>query len=189
MSTTEHTVEAGLLTAAGGREPAEMRRFLVVYTGTEDDHSRVVDLADETEVTFGRSRASTVAIDHEKVSRQHARLVRRGDTITVEDLGSRNGTFVNGVKIDAPTEVKAGDEIGIGPAVAVVGASSRPRRDDAIELADQDAFDQRLGAECDRAVRFHRPVSVVMLRLGGGADEVDRAIDRIARAARRMDVV
>ncbi|HTJ42549.1 MAG TPA: sigma 54-interacting transcriptional regulator [Kofleriaceae bacterium] len=189
MSTTEHTVEAGLLTAAGGREPAEMRRFLVVYPGAGDDHSRVVDLADGTEVTFGRSRASTIAIDHEKVSRSHARLVRRGETITIEDLGSRNGTFVNGVKIEKATEVGAGDEIGIGPATAMVGASSRPRREDAVELADPDLFEQRLGAECDRAVRFHRPVAVVMLRLGGGPAEVDAAIDRLARAARRMDLI
>jgi two-component system response regulator AtoC len=189
MSTSEHTVEAGQLTAAGAREPTEMRRFLVVYPGANDDHSRVVDLIDGAEVTFGRSRASTVAIDHEKVSRAHARLVRRGETISIEDLGSRNGTFVNGVKIDRATEVAAGDEIGIGPAVAVVGASSRPKRSAAVELVDPDAFELRLAAECDRAVRFHRPVSVVMLRLGGTSAQIDGAIDRIARAARRMDVI
>jgi two-component system, NtrC family, response regulator AtoC len=190
MSTNEHTVEAGQRTAAGTREPTEMRRFLVVYPGVaDDDHSRVVDLVDGAEITFGRSRAATVAIDHEKVSRSHARLIRRGETISIEDLGSRNGTFVNGVKIERATEVAAGDEIGIGPATAVVGASSRPRLAGAIELVDQDAFELRLGAECDRAVRFHRPVAVVMLRLGGAAEQIDAAIDRIARAARRMDVL
>jgi len=186
MSTTERTVDAGILTDAGAPEPAELRTFLVVYPGG-DEHSRVIDLADGAEVTFGRSRASTVSIDHEKVSRQHARLVRHGAEVMVEDLGSRNGTWVNGTRLDRPTAVKTGDEISIGPAVAVVGASSRPRR--TIPMADDEAFEDRLAAECDRAIRYHRPVSIVMMRLTGDPAAIDSAIERIARGARRMDLV
>ena len=80
----------------------EPRAFLVVHV---DDSSRVVDLAEGVEVTFGRSRGATIMIDHEKVSRMHARVKRTGAVIEVEDLGSRNGTRVNGVRIEGPTEL------------------------------------------------------------------------------------
>src|SRR5262245_5833573 len=116
MSTSEQTLEAGDLTSAGGGGGGD-RAFLVVYIDGGPDapggiagRSRVVELPDGVEVTFGRSRASTIAVDHDKASRNHARVVRRGAEITVEDLGSRNGTRVNGVRIEGPTRLAAGDE-------------------------------------------------------------------------------
>ena len=65
----------------------------------------MVDLPDGVDVTFGRSRGATVHVESEKVSRMHARVRRTGDVIEVEDLGSRNGTRVNGDKIDGVRRV------------------------------------------------------------------------------------
>ncbi|MBI3071856.1 MAG: sigma 54-interacting transcriptional regulator [Deltaproteobacteria bacterium] len=48
------------------------------------------------------------------VSRRHARLLRRGAALFVEDLGSRNGTLVNGVRAEGEVVVKAGDVIEVG---------------------------------------------------------------------------
>jgi pSer/pThr/pTyr-binding forkhead associated (FHA) protein len=58
--------------------------------------------------------------DDEFVSTVHARLFRRGDDLLVEDLGSRNGTFVNGEQVNAPTRLKRGDRVQFGQTVGEV---------------------------------------------------------------------
>src|SRR5689334_7279994 len=99
MATDFLTQDGGTLLATH-----EQRAFLVVHVDTEGKEagssSRVLDLPDGVDVTFGRSRGSTFMLDHEKVSRTHARIRRSGDQIEVEDLKSRNGVRVNGTKIE-----------------------------------------------------------------------------------------
>jgi pSer/pThr/pTyr-binding forkhead associated (FHA) protein len=57
-------------------------------------------------------------IDRTEVSRCHARIVVQGTTATIEDLGSKNGTYVNGERLEAPILLTNGDEIWIGRSVA-----------------------------------------------------------------------
>ncbi|HET9623111.1 MAG TPA: sigma 54-interacting transcriptional regulator [Kofleriaceae bacterium] len=148
----------------------------------DDGGSRVVDLPEGVDVTFGRSRGATITLDSEKVSRMHARVRRIGDTIEVEDLGSRNGTRVNGDKIEGPRRLATGDEVSVGPILAVVGVTSGLRRVSAI--ADVAAGEARLAAEVDRSVRYHRPVTVALLRVAN-----DAILDQIERAIRPMDLI
>jgi pSer/pThr/pTyr-binding forkhead associated (FHA) protein len=61
-----------------------------------------------------------VLIDHSSVSRRHARVSVGGTDAVIEDLGSRNGTFVNGQRVDVPIKLHDGDVIGIGPVTIVV---------------------------------------------------------------------
>ena len=66
---------------------------------------------------MGRSpAASTFVINHEQVSRQHFRLSLRGQQVVLEDLGSTNGTSINGVVVEAdtPTPVRDGIRLGLG---------------------------------------------------------------------------
>ncbi|TWT94036.1 Phosphoserine phosphatase RsbP [Botrimarina colliarenosi] len=63
--------------------------------------------------TIGRSSDCEVSLDVAAVSRRHAEVIRKGDQFVVEDLGSRNGTFVNGQRIEASTVLREGDRIGI----------------------------------------------------------------------------
>jgi len=63
---------------------------------------------------IGRAPDAHVRIRSPKVSRQHARVVVDGDTVTVEDLGSKNGTFVNGRSVEGPTPLAHGDELRLG---------------------------------------------------------------------------
>jgi predicted component of type VI protein secretion system len=63
--------------------------------------------------TIGREGAD-ITLDDDQVSRSHARVSVAGATITIEDLGSTNGTFVNGAKIDGATTLAPGDTVRIG---------------------------------------------------------------------------
>jgi DNA-binding winged helix-turn-helix (wHTH) protein len=80
---------------------------------------RAIPLADGTHF-IGRDPASAIRIDSPVVSRRHARVVIGASGVTLEDLGSHNGTFVNGDRIDAVRRLADGDEIRVGPARFVV---------------------------------------------------------------------
>jgi sigma-B regulation protein RsbU (phosphoserine phosphatase) len=71
-------------------------------------------------VVIGRSSTSDLPIADRFLSRHHARLFRDGERYVVEDLGSRNGTLVNGQAIDGPTPIRAGDVIRISGSVLSV---------------------------------------------------------------------
>jgi len=83
---------------------------LVLVAGA--DAGRLVRL--DTEVTIGRSAQCELRVNGDGVSRKHARIFRRGDETLVEDLGSTNGTLLNGVKIEAPSPLSDGDKIQVG---------------------------------------------------------------------------
>ncbi len=72
---------------------------------------------DRDQMVIGRSMSSDVAINDRFLSRHHARLRRAGESWLIEDLGSRNGTFVNGVRVDSATAVRAGDIITMSASV------------------------------------------------------------------------
>nr|ALS90406.1 FHA domain protein [uncultured bacterium] len=69
---------------------------------------------EEGETVLGRDPDATAFIDHTSVSRRHARVVIAGDRVTVEDLGSKNGTFVEGKKLEGTAPLTDGDELKLG---------------------------------------------------------------------------
>ena len=80
----------------------------------------------------GRAADAAVSIPSRKVSRRHARIRIEGARAVLEDLQSRNGTFVGARRIEGPTALADGDEITIGPAVLVFvsGSGEGPTQDD-----------------------------------------------------------
>jgi pSer/pThr/pTyr-binding forkhead associated (FHA) protein len=67
------------------------------------------------EFTIGRSDECQLALDDPNVNRRHAVLRVQADGVSITDLGSRNGTFVDGVKISSDNHaLKGGNKIGIG---------------------------------------------------------------------------
>ena len=68
----------------------------------------------EGETPIGRNSDLNVSLQDRSVSRMHAMLRRTGDTLVLEDVGSRNGTSVNGVRIRTPQQLRPEDHISFG---------------------------------------------------------------------------
>ena len=110
-------------------EPAPSAIPVVVKTPVINDYYLVmrrkgqllpeVYLLDSPVVDIGRNLDNTICLVENQVSRFHMRLSRMDDYYTVEDLGSVNGTTVNGKRIDKPVDLKSGDYIAIGQMVEI----------------------------------------------------------------------
>jgi hypothetical protein len=87
---------------------------LVVVEGGETDLLPGQSFPLAVMTGLGRSAANTVVIQDPFASTEHALLSRRGERWWLEDLDSRNGTFLNGERLTAPAIVATGDELGIG---------------------------------------------------------------------------
>ncbi len=99
---------------AAAREPgAELGRLVVVASpGGEPAPGASFSLDSVT--TLGRDVNNTVMVDDEFASGQHAVLTYRGRAWYVEDLGSTNGTYVNGAPVDGVEPLAFGDELQLG---------------------------------------------------------------------------
>ncbi len=81
---------------------------------TEHRGSRSFALADNR-IVVGRSSDADITIDELEISRLHAIVFREGARLWIEDLGSANGTLVNGLQVTEPTEIGSGDMLSFGP--------------------------------------------------------------------------
>jgi len=84
----------------------------------------------KSEIRIGRDPKNDITIDDKEISRYHARLVLQGEAYVIEDVGSTNGTFVNGERLTGPVSLQAGNTIGLGERITL---SYEP------ETADEDA--------------------------------------------------
>jgi DNA-binding winged helix-turn-helix (wHTH) protein len=74
---------------------------------------------------IGRDRDAVVWIDDESVSRRHARISIGNEGASIEDLGSKNGTYLAGKKIRAPTRLTNRDVVKVGPATLTLRVLKR----------------------------------------------------------------
>ncbi len=89
---------------------------LVVRRGPQPN--QVYELKDEV-INLGRDITNNIVINDREVSRHHLRLMRGAEGYTIEDLGSTNGTFINGKRVTGATPLKNGDMIGLGETVTL----------------------------------------------------------------------
>ncbi len=88
----------------------------VTVTSAGDAKGKTIDLADE--VTIGRAGTCTISLPSDTyLSQVHARLFREDGQAYLEDLGSTNGTWLNGERIAAVAPVDAGDRVQVGGTV------------------------------------------------------------------------
>ena len=89
-----------------------MVRLRIVAAPEPGEVGRVVEV-DGADAIIGRSHDDAVVLDDSAVSRRHARLVLAADGLSVEDLGSINGTLVNGTRVQRAV-LKKGDRLLVG---------------------------------------------------------------------------
>ncbi len=92
-------------------------------------------------VVLGRSFDADLRLDDPAVSRRHARISLAGGHCSIEDLGSENGTLVNGRRIAAPTPLQSGDQIGLAGNLFRFAAESAPPRESGVTIVDEPSAD------------------------------------------------
>ncbi|MCC6810960.1 MAG: sigma 54-interacting transcriptional regulator [Deltaproteobacteria bacterium] len=108
-------------------------------------------------------------IDDEKMSRMHARIDRKGGALTVEDLGSTNGVFVNGVK-EASATLELGDVLRLGDSVFVYDLDVPGDVPVPVEIVARSAAMRQVIKKADRVARFD--AAVMLLGASGTGKEV-----------------
>jgi two-component system, NtrC family, response regulator AtoC len=135
----------------------------------------LLDLPYAGRVTFGRDAEATVPLLVKSVSRLHVEITMRGGDAVVSDLGSRNGTFVNGVPLDGSRRVTKGDDITFGSVrVTLLGAGAIPSG--VRPVSTRAAFVERL----DDAIREGRDVRVLVVSLPDCWYEIDAVYAHLA---------
>jgi len=95
-------------------DPAAPR--LTVVRGTEPGRAYPLN---RPVMTLGRDAGNSIVLAYGGISRRHARIAQQGASIVIEDLGSANGTFVNGDRLSAARPLARGDVIDLAGAIAL----------------------------------------------------------------------
>ena len=177
----------------GGREPvetelhdrAEIPRdaqlvLVVVTPAGVEEHA----LPWPAETLIGRAPPANVCIDDPTVSRAHARLSAGPEGPLLQDLGSRNGTFVNNDRIGSEGRpIAAGDALLFGSVAAqIVHRSKQPGQ---ARLLVAEEFDARLAVEIERSRSLARPLALVTVELGAAPGGALEAVRRTIRGSLR----
>ena len=104
--------------------PHEQRLLQTVFIPKDSDHFKLVRIHDsfageefilsETENTIGRTDENFILLSDRSISRHHAKIIRQGDLYTVFDMGSSNGSTLNGKPIRDPVVLQQSDQIMFG---------------------------------------------------------------------------
>lgn len=125
---------------------------------------------------IGRAPNVELRVEDDGISRTHARIRAETGRAWVEDMGSRNGTFVNGTKVTAPTELRDGDKIQVGRGTVIrfgfqddldesfhENLMSSALRDGLTKLFNKKYFLERLDSELKFAQRHETALSLLMI--------------------------
>ena len=105
-ATGMHHATAGLSDGGGGTQKLRVASAAGLRAGSAYDLSQGALL--------GRGESADIRLEDTFASSAHARLVAQGDVIVLEDLGSTNGTYLNGEPLRGPQPLHVGDSIRIG---------------------------------------------------------------------------
>ena len=166
------------------------------------------------ETVIGRSADVAIRVVDDGVSRNHARIRHDANGSFVDDLGSRNGTFVNGERISASTPLREGDKIQVGRTTVLRFAYhdeldesfhenlvSSALRDPLTRLFNKRYLLERLDSELKFARRHNTPVALLMLDLDhfkqvndthghlAGDAVLTNLASTLAKAVRNEDVI
>jgi two-component system cell cycle response regulator len=149
------------------------RPFLIVIGGGSVGEMFRVG---QKNVIIGRARAADIRLDDDGVSRRHAMVVSHGGQVHIEDLGSANGTFVNGEKVLSRHPLADGDKITLGSVIILKFTYSdeldetfqrkmfeAALRDGLTQAHNMRSFMDHMDKELAYARRHSMPLSLIML--------------------------
>ncbi len=155
--------------------------MLVVHEGELSGERWILD---QETITIGRGADCEIVLPERQVSRHHARLEKRRQGYVLLDLGSKNGTYVNGQEIQGPYRLTDGDEIQIALCVKMsfVGADATVPLDyDSIGIPIQ--IDKGTRRVWVRGIELTPPLSLAQYRL------LEMLADADGRVCSRDDIV
>jgi len=94
----------------------EQKPLLVMRSGPIPGSSFYLE---KPEITLGRDLSNDIPVPDQEISRRHARFLTRTDGVYIEDLGSTNGTFLNGVRISSAQRLNNGDLITLAESTVI----------------------------------------------------------------------
>jgi two-component system cell cycle response regulator len=182
---------------------------LTILTGS--DAGAVIELHD-TSCVLGRDKSVDIRIDCHSVSRVHARLTCGAGGLSIEDLGSRNGTWVEGTRLYGRCALTEGQRITLGNTVmrlsllderelaSAQAVADAARKDPLTGCFNRGYFDQKLHTEVVRTRRRARSTSLVLVDLDHfkrindkyghvTGDAALRAVGQVLRGATRVEDV
>jgi DNA-binding NtrC family response regulator len=137
------------------------RCYLLVFAGGS---SSVFPLVANAEVVIGRAENAHLRLHDASVSRVHAKLISSGSEVQLVDMGSHNGSRVNGERVTNQRQLSSGDVINCGQVTLVFHRDGRlPTRRPLLEPAQ---LKLRLEEEIERSMRYQRPVTVLSIEIG-----------------------
>jgi two-component system response regulator AtoC len=135
----------------------------------------------------GRVTTADICIDHPSISRSHANLWLEPDGVWLRDLGSRNGTTVNGTRLgEAGVRVGLGDQIGFGDVGAQLQLVRPTPTVSRAKWVDAEEFDRTLVVEAERTMRFGHTFGFLRIDTTGLTEDPR---EKITRTLRIIDVL
>ncbi|HEY8430343.1 MAG TPA: response regulator [Sandaracinaceae bacterium] len=143
-------------------------------------------------VVLGRSDDCDLQLDDPKVSRVHARLVRQGEQWLIEDLGSRNGTLVNGERLTERRALSFGDRVQLSPDTMLVFAREDPLEDRLLHRQKMEVIGQLAAGIAHDFNNLLNVIAAGVAHLGGlppgttlGDPDVRECVEDVRAAAKR----
>lgn len=167
------TTATDLASLSESTDPSRTRACLTVITGAAA--GQMFKLA-KGEAVIGRSPTAAIRVVDDGVSRNHARIRNDSNGLYLDDMESRNGTFVNGARVSGSTVLREGDKIQVGRTTVLRFAFhddldesfheslvSSALRDPLTKLFNKRYLLDRLDSELKFARRHNTPVSLLMI--------------------------
>jgi DNA-binding NtrC family response regulator len=161
---------------------AAARPYLTIFS---EGSATVFQFAHDGAYLVGRDSSAAIALGDASASRRHAEIRISGQTASVVDLDSANGTRVDGQRAAGTVPLSPGAVISIGATDMVF--QWRVQREASRLVLDRPHFEQLLEAEVERSIRHTHPLALALLRVEGGSGTMAAVGAAIAQAMRRMD--
>ncbi len=180
---TAAEAEPGQTARAKGTSSDSLPNSLLIF---ERESSWVFRLPADGRVVIGRSKQCDVRLTHSSVSGTHAEIqVERGEVYLL-DRASRNGTRVNGRRVEGRVALRAGDLVTIASITLVLRSGDPPAAGNAPVSTDE--FRRRAREEIDRASRYKRSLTIACFTFASPPQDQRTVELALEGALRAMDV-